>query len=170
MWIQNDLKWDKNISEISIKTNRRLYMLRMLTKFGFNTQELVAVYKGYIRPLLEYADSVWHSSLSVKQSKTLEQFQRRACRIILGWNFSSYSEALKTCELETLSDRRENHCLRFAEGLSNISRTSDLLLPVRGVAHARNLRSANKLSTFFTRTSRFQNSPIPFFTSLLNGK
>ena len=43
------------------KTNCRLYMLRMLKK-----DELITVYKGYIRPLSEYADIVWNSSLALK--------------------------------------------------------------------------------------------------------
>ena len=29
-------------------------MLRILKKFGFNKDELSVVYKGYVRPLLEY--------------------------------------------------------------------------------------------------------------------
>ena len=88
------------------KANRQLYMLRMLKKkFGFNHQELITVYKGYVSLLIEYCDSTWHSSLPIGQSKSPEQLQR-ACRIILGRNFTSFSDAL--------SDRREDHCLRFA--------------------------------------------------------
>ena len=169
IWIQNDLKWDKNIFEITKKANRRLYMLRMLKKFGFNHDELIIVYKGYIRPLLEYCDTAWHSSLTAGQSKTLEQLQRRACRIVLGRNFTSYSEALSGCDLDSLYDRRVDHCLRFAEELPNISRTNDLLPPVRSEVHGRNLRNANKLSQLFARTARFQGSPIPSFINLLNG-
>ena len=45
IWIQDNLKWDKNNAEITKKANRRLYMLRMLKKFGFNHQELITVYK-----------------------------------------------------------------------------------------------------------------------------
>ena len=43
---------------------KRLFMLRSLKRFGFNKSELVTVYKGYIRPLLEYSDVIWHSSLT----------------------------------------------------------------------------------------------------------
>ena len=38
---------------------------------------------------LEYVGVVWNSSLILKQTKTIEQVQRRACRIVLGHNFSS---------------------------------------------------------------------------------
>ena len=143
-------------------------MLRMLKKFGFNHQELITVYKGYVRPLLEYCDSTWHSSLTAGQSRSLEQLRRRACRIVLGRNFTSYSDALSNCDLDSLYDRRVEHYLRFAEGLSKSSRTNELLPPVQRDVHGRNLRNADKLTQLFARTSQFQNSPIPYFISLLN--
>ena len=117
----------------------------------------IIVYKGY------------NSTAFNCQSKMLEQLQRRACRIVLGRNFTSYSEALGVCDLDSLYDRRVDHCLRFAEGLTNSSRTTDLLPPVRSAVHGRNLRNADKLTQLFARTARFQGSPIPFFINLLNG-
>ena len=126
IWIQNDLKWDKNISEITTKTNRCLHMLRLLKRFGFSQLELCTVYQGYyLRPLLEYADTVWHSSLTAGQSKHLEQLQRRACRMVLDEDFISHADALQVCDLETLSDRRKSHCVRFAQGLSKSIRTKE---------------------------------------------
>ncbi len=168
VWLQHDLSWDKNITEMISKTNRRLYMLKMLKRFGFTKDELITVYKGYIRPLLEYADVAWHSSLTIKQAKSIEQVQRRACRIVLGFNFTSYSSALGDCGIDSLATRREDHCLKFAEGLADNERTMDLLPPTRLDCHSRNLRSANKISTLRFRTSRFKNSPIPHFIDLLN--
>ena len=38
-------------------------------KFGLDKQEVSAVYQGYIRPLLEYADVVWHPGLTQNLSK-----------------------------------------------------------------------------------------------------
>ena len=121
-----------------------------------------------IRPFLEYADVVWNSSLTIKQAKTIEQIQRRACRIVLGHNFTSYDLALIDCEIESLASRREDHCLKFAEGLADSERTKDLLPPTRLVSHSRNLRNSNNISKLRFRTSRFKNSPIPHFIELLN--
>ena len=81
------------------KTNRRLYMLRMLKMFGFKNDELITVYKGYIRPLLEYADVVRNSSLTLKQTKAIEQVQWRACRIVLGHNFCHITNRLVIARL-----------------------------------------------------------------------
>ena len=147
VWLQHDLSRDENISEMISKTNRRLYMLRMLKRFGFKKDELITtVYKGYIHPLLEYADVVWNSSLTLKQTKTIEQVQRRACRVVLGHYFLSYNKALSDCEIESLATRREDHCLKFAEGLADIERKKDRLPPTRLENHSRNLRNAHKIS------------------------
>ncbi len=97
--------------------NKRLFILAKLKRFGFNTAELITIYSCYVRPLLEYADVIWHSALTVKQSLTIERIQKRACMIILGYNkFISYQQALSTLNLQPLSTRR--HCLIFAESLS----------------------------------------------------
>ena len=114
--------------------------------FGFKKDELISVYKGYIRPLLEYADVVWNSSLTVKQTKNIEQVQRRARRIVLGHNFTSYNEALSDCEIESLATRREDHCRKFADRLADIERTQDPLPPTRLESHTCKLRYAHRIS------------------------
>ena len=43
-------------------------MLRNLKRFGFNPTEPGIIYKGYVRPLLEYGDVVWGSSLTCDQA------------------------------------------------------------------------------------------------------
>ena len=123
------------------KANSRLFMLRTLKRFGFTKDELSVVYSGYVRPILEYADVVWHSSVSATQSQQIESTQKRACRIILGRKYTSYEDALSICKFDTLSGRREGHCLRFAEGLSKSKRTSSLIPPTRGECHGRFLRN-----------------------------
>ena len=126
------------------------------------------VYGGYVRPILEYADVVWHSTISVKQSKDLESIQKRACRTILGNKYESYDEALGSCHFDTLSGRREQHCRKFAEGLPKNERTKSLLPPTRLECHDRSLRNSGNLTQFHCRTQRFQNSPVPYFVNILN--
>ena len=83
VWLQHDLSWDKNISEMISKTNCRLYMLRMLKRFGFKKDELITLYKGYIRPLLEYADVVWNSFREVTFTKIVRGCACRTSKIWL---------------------------------------------------------------------------------------
>ena len=63
--IRDDLKWDGQVE--NIKANQKFFMLRKLKKAGFSSQELVTIYKGYMRPVLEYAAPLWHPGLTKKQ-------------------------------------------------------------------------------------------------------
>ncbi|CAH1257327.1 Hypp1820 [Branchiostoma lanceolatum] len=168
IWLQSNLKWDKQVCESTKKANKRMFMLRRLKTFGLSTPDLVTVYCGYIRPILEYCAPVYHHSLTNKQTITLENVQRRACRIILGRHYHDYATSLQQCGLETLKERRNNLCRRFATSMEKSERTVDLLPPTRLASHGRNLRNSKTLSLPTTRTSRFSNSPVPSLLRILN--
>ena len=89
-------------------------MLSMLKRHCSFAKDLVTVYVGFIRPLLEYAVPVWHPGLTEKQHYALERIQRRACRIMLGYTYSHYKEALITYDITELKLRRDKICLDFA--------------------------------------------------------
>ena len=167
VWLQNDLQWDKNINEITKKANQKLHIPRLLKRFGFTDDELLSVRKYYVRPVVEYVDVAWSSSITAEQRKILKHLQKRACRSILGQRYTTYATALKTYGLESLADRREGHCRGLAGGLANSERTNNLLPPARLESHARNLRNAS-INYFHlrVRTSRFKKSPIPYFINL----
>ncbi|KAI8510756.1 hypothetical protein Bbelb_116720 [Branchiostoma belcheri] len=95
-------------------------------------------------------------ALTCTQSARLERQQKRACRIILGTQFTDYASALSTLNLDP-----------FAKKLLN-SEFSDWLPPSRKQISGRNTRSANKLDTPICRTTRHKNSAIPYMTNLLN--
>ena len=103
--------------------------------FVLCTVAMCFVTPSLVRPILEYADVVWHSSITFKQSRDIESIQRRARRIILANSYESYVDALGTCQFDSLFERRENHCHRFAEGLPNNERTKSLLPPSRFECH-----------------------------------
>lgn len=169
MWLQNDLKWDTQVSNMLVKANRRLFMLRSLKKFGFDMDELLVVYKSYLRPVLEYAAPIWHSSITSKQRHEIERIQKRACKTILGHHhYYSYEDALSECQLEHLDSRRTSQSFNFASGLADNIRTRHLLPPTRFKAHGRRLRNAESISQLRCRTVRFRNSPVPYFIDLLN--
>ncbi|CAJ1067723.1 hypothetical protein Bbelb_365170 [Xyrichtys novacula] len=69
--IQADLKWNSQVDYMLTSANRKLFVLCRLKKFGVKDPELVSIYTGYVRPVLEYAVPVWHSSLTASQSNSL---------------------------------------------------------------------------------------------------
>ena len=126
------------------------------------------VLKSYLRPVLEYAAVIWHSGITTKQRCELERIQKRACKTILGHGYISYDDALQFCNLESLETRRKNQCLKFAKGLADNMRCKHLMPPTRFEAHGKNLRNSNTITQLRTKTSRFQNSPVPYYINLMN--
>ena len=49
-----------------------------------------------------------------KASSDFVTFKKSACKLILSENYRSYENALKTLDIESLSDKREILCLEFA--------------------------------------------------------
>ena len=81
--IQSNLKWDLHVGTIYRKANKRLYALRCLKRRCMLPRDLCSVFCCFIRPVVEYACPVWHSSLSNAMIDKLEQIQKRATKIML---------------------------------------------------------------------------------------
>ena len=97
----------------------------------------------------------------------MEHLQKRACRTILGQRCASYADAIQISGLESLDDRRESHCVRFAEGLANSERTNDLLPPTRRESHTHNLRNAHHYSHLRYQDNSVQEQPNTLFYQLV---
>ncbi|CAB4001956.1 Hypothetical predicted protein [Paramuricea clavata] len=79
--LTSDLKWSAHIRDISSKASKRLYALRILRRNGVQPSDLRTVYCSFIRPVLEYACPVWHTSLPKFLTDELEHIQR--CAMVL---------------------------------------------------------------------------------------
>jgi len=167
--ISADLQWSEQIRTMLRKANGRLQMLKLLKKFHMPVADLVTVYIGYVRPSLEYAAPVWHSSITVKQQDMIERIQKRATKIILGPRYDTYEDSLIICNLKTLEERRRHLCKSFIDSLMTSEKFRAWLPPSRGDTVSYELRSAAKLGTLRSRTTRYRNSAIPYFCRLYNG-
>ncbi len=111
--------------------------------------------------------SVWHPELTKHQHMALERIQKKACKIMLGNNYSSYEDALIRCNLHGLRNRRNKICLQFANKLVESPKFCHWLPRFRGET-GRTLRNAHLLSIPRVRTERHTNSPIPCMVQLWN--
>ena len=89
--------------------------MHKLSKFTNNKQDLKKIYILQIRSKLEQSCVVWHSSITQKCEDNLERVQKSAIRIILGEKYFNYESALKTLKLQSLKERRNALCLKFAQ-------------------------------------------------------
>ena len=166
--IQNNLQWDIQVGQMITKASRRMYMLYVLKRFRASASDLTSVYQMYVRPVLEYASPLWHSSITKHQADQMELIQKRACRIILGNQYSSYSEALETLELCSLVERREHLLRGFGQSMLKSERHNMMLPAPKSKRHGKNLRNAQQLDPPRCKRTRYQKSTIPAVVNLLN--
>ena len=102
---QQDLKFDRHISNTITKANRVLYRLMRCLHYAQPKCKLIA-YKTCVQPILEYASPVWSPSRK-SQISTLETIQRRAVRFIFRIpKYESLSDTLTKNGIPPLMERR----------------------------------------------------------------
>ena len=112
--ITKNLNWKKHINNIIAKaTNTRLYLQRNLQSFERETKLLC--YKVFIRPIVEYACSIWSPNGTQSLVDSLEMIQRKAVRWIENkWKHEfSPTRMLKSLNLRTLEMRRQIASLKL---------------------------------------------------------
>ena len=120
------------------------------------------VYKGLVRPILEYASPVWDPSGKNLQD-VLEKVQNRAARFVTGnYNFEtgSMTKILEQLKWESLKQRRkDSNLILFYNGLKGQASTlvDDLKIPIR---HAGNYHS-EPIQVPYTRTDAYRHSFFP---------
>ena len=77
--VSDDLRWQQHVDAISSKAASRLWFLRQLKRSGAPIEDLLCFYKTVVRPVLEYACPVWHSSLTKGKTNALERFRNERC-------------------------------------------------------------------------------------------
>ena len=161
--ITSDLKWEKNTQYICQRAMERIWILRRMKTFNLDIEDICDTYTKEIRSILELAVPVWHSGLTVKQSRDIERIQKIALYVILGDNFINYDVACTIMNIEPLSVRREQLCLTFAQ--KNFKQDNSLLTPISSQV---NTRSKNIVVEPKCNYKRFRNSSIPYLSRLLN--
>ena len=78
-------------------------------KHSISRNALNQIYMSYLLPVVEYASVVW-DGCSEQDSQILQKIQNEAARIVTGLTRTVSLENLyKERELETLSQRRQQH-------------------------------------------------------------
>ncbi|KAL7645491.1 UNVERIFIED_CONTAM: hypothetical protein RMT77_003877 [Armadillidium vulgare] len=89
-----DLSWKDHITSLSKQASKRLGVLRRLQNY-FTPPQLLALYRGVVRPCMEYASHIWGGST---HTALLEKVESRAFRLI--------NAPALTNSLQSLSARR----------------------------------------------------------------
>ena len=84
VWLQEDGSYETNTQQLCKQGYARISMLTKLKYAGVSREDLLHLYKQFIRSKLEYCSVLFHSSLTVQQSASLERCQAVCLRVMLG--------------------------------------------------------------------------------------
>ena len=146
----------------------RLGMLTKLRYAGVTTEDLVIIYKLYIRSCLEYNAVSFHSSLSSQQAAALERCQSVCLKVILQENYVSYEAALEMVGIENLAERRLKRCLDFSKKCLQHPIHKRMFPPNPNLSNQQNTRHREIYKVNFAHRNSYKNSTIPFCQRLLN--
>ena len=166
--LSNNCSWTEHINSISDKAWPRLNLMRTL-KFRVSRRSLEKMYISYVRPLIEYSNSVW-DNCSTESKNQLESIHIEAGRVKTGaTKLCSIEKLFADLGWESLQKRRNKHKLViFYKILHGIAPTylSDIVPPLIQDTTTYNLRNAGNIQNYRVHTNLFSNS---FFPSTVRG-
>ena len=131
--LRKDLSWNAHIAIICAKaSNTRFFLQRNLAKSDSETR--LKCYKIFVRPILEYACTVWDPVGNETLASKIEMVQRKCLR----WAFNSWRQitsptALRvSVKMKTLSERRSIARLKMLHECLHLTKQVDKnIIPVR---------------------------------------
>ena len=144
----------------------RFWALIHLRKSGFTGRELFGLYAIFVRPVIEYCSSVYHSMLTVSQEETLERMQKQVIKLAFGWT-DSYVNICNNNGIDTLKNRRLAALDRFVAKTADSDRFADAWFPVRDL-QGPEIRNRRIFQETKSKTTRFYNSPLAFMRRRAN--
>ena len=164
-WFGRRPNGDLHVQKMAAKFRARLWALRHLKKSSMSQQDLKTVYTTVLRAVLDYASPTYHPLLTGQQTVLLESLQKRAAKIIFGFN-TSYAAVIEEGHLEPLESRRRTLCLNFARKAAANARFAHWF-PARTLPEY-GLRNPNKYQEEKPRTERMKRDPVYYMRHELN--
>ena len=167
--IQNDLKWDAQVNQMTKRASSKIWLLRRMKQLGVDEGTIAAFWKSEGLVHLELNAPVWSGGLTRGQERQLQTVARRAVAAITGPTREDYTASCLRLRLEPdLAARRLQLCRRFANRTATNSRHQDLFVKLEN-PHC--TRGGGKVwREPQCRTKRHLQSAKPYLTRLLNGE
>ena len=141
--------------------------LHKAAKFTSHSSDLKKIYILQVRSKLEQSAVLWHYGLTEKNKIDLERVQKSALRIILGKRYTTYNDALKLLDIESLDDRRKSLCFKFAKKCLEVKKLKKMF-PKKVEMHDMSKRNFEYYKVNRTLTKRYLNSAVPQMQRILN--
>ena len=140
--VDNDLHFSSQVDSVVSRANRLLGMIRR-TFMYLDAVTFLFLYRGLVRPMLEYGIVVWNP---IKKSKlhSLESIQRRATKLIPKLKSLSYPDRLRSLDLPSLTFRRARgdmiETFKYMNGYYDVGREKLFKLMVNSRTRGHSLR------------------------------
>lgn len=123
------LKFSQHVRKTTNKANSILGMIRRTFDY-MDKSMMIQLFKGLIRPILEYGNIIWSPSLK-KDAMLIESIQRRATKMVPELKEMEYEDRLRALNLPSLVYRRLRGDLieayKLTHGIYNVD--SETILP-----------------------------------------
>ncbi len=166
--ISSNLQWKENTKYIVSRASKRIFAVIKLKSFKASLPDLKQYYCSFIRPVVEYASTVWNTSLTRSEVITIEKVQKRFCKIVLGQDYINYELVLNHLDLQSLEERRKIKFQNEAIKIFQHDEHRSILPSLNTNNHTFRLRAHNKLNEPLCSTQRYKNSTIPQMTKYIN--
>lgn len=103
VFINQNLKWDMHITFLRNKIAKNLWLLSRI-KSNIPLDYRIIFYKAYVQPHLDYCNVIWGNTTK-SNLNSLILLQKRACRIILGDRYTTFSESIQKINSLTINQR-----------------------------------------------------------------
>ena len=166
--LRSDMKWTSNTEHMVKKAYKKLWVMRRLKELGANQQELIDIYIKQVRSLLELAVPAWQGAITQTERDEIERVQKAAFHIALGDSYTSYKNALKYLELDSLEHRRRKLCKKFVKKAVKHPKHQKWFKPNHVTVDTR--QHHPKFCEVVAMKERYKKSPISYLTGLLNSE
>ena len=157
--IASNLRWNSHVNDVVSKSSKRVYLLVQLKRAKVPIQDILQFYSVCVRPILEYASTVFHYSIPKYLSDEIERVQKRALRIV--YPNLHYEDALVEAGMESLYARRQKACDKlFKQILEDPNHKLNNLIPRTDASTNYQLRNDKKIHVPKFCTERFKNTYI----------
>ena len=95
--VDHNLTWHNHFKFLSKKISSYLWLLSKIRTYVSIDHRLL-FYNAYIKPHFDYCSMIWSNSSNANINK-VTKLQRRACKIILGHEYSDLNEALEKLKM-----------------------------------------------------------------------
>ena len=124
------------------------------------------IYIKQVRSILELAVPAWQGAITQAERDEIERVQKAAFHIVLGDEYQSYRSALKYFGMDSLENRREKLCKKFARKAVNHPKHQKWFKLNTVTVDTR--QEHPKFCEVVAQKDRYKKSPLGYLTGLLN--